>query len=123
MSNEIIHYPDDEKTVYISFQAAYIACVTLDFLLACEQEGLITPRFKTEGHSGYTMKEIQCLQIIRRLHEDLNLDLPAIDVVLHLRGQLRDLTEQRNTFERKILEQQAELKRLNSLLQRIQSDE
>ena len=123
MPAEIIHYPNDENTTYISFQAAYIACVSLDFLLVCEREGLITPRINTSGCRSYTMKEIQYLQIIRRLHEDLNLDLPAIDVILHLRGQLRDLTEQRNTFERKILEQQAELKRLNSLLQQIQSDE
>jgi len=121
MPNEIIHYADDENTIYLSVQAAYIACVALDFLLECEQEGLITPQSKTEGHYGFTLKEIQRLQTIRRLHEDLNLDLPSIDVILHLRSQLRDLAAQRNSFERKILEQQAELQQLKELLKRFQS--
>ena len=123
MPHEIIHYPNDEKTVYITVQAAYIACVSLDFLLACEQEGLITPRHRDKGLTGYTMKDIQRLQIIRRLHEDLSLNFPAIDVVLHLREQIEELAGQRSSFERRLLEQQAELKRLDSLLQRIQSDE
>lgn len=121
MPHEIIHYPNDEKTVYISFQAAYIACVSLDFLLACEQEGLITPRYRAKGFTGYTLKEIQRLQIIRRLHEDLNLDLPAIDIILHLRSQLRELADQRSSFERRLLEQQAELQQLKELLRRFQS--
>ena len=121
MPHEIIHYPNNENTVYISFQAAYIACVSLDFLLACEQEGLITPQWKTEGLTGYTMKEIQRLQIIRRLHEDLNLNFPAIDVVLHLREQIRELAAQRSSFERKIWEQKAELNRLKKLIQRYKS--
>ena len=116
MPHEIIHYPNDEKTIYISFQAAYIACVSLDFLLACEKEGLITPRYRAEGLTGYTLEDIQRLQIIRRLHEDLNLNFPAIDVVLHLREQIEELAEQRSSVERKFLEQQAELRRLKKLL-------
>jgi len=121
MPTEIIHYPNNENTTYISFQAAYIACVSLDFLLACEQEGLITPNWKTEGRTGYTMKEIQRLQIIRRLHEDLDLNFPAIDVILHLREQIRELATQRSSFKGKILEQQAELSRLKNLIQQYKS--
>jgi DNA-binding transcriptional MerR regulator len=123
MPNEIIHYPDDEKTVYVSFQAAYIACVALDFLLACEQEGLITPQYRAKGITGYTLKEIERLQIIRRLHEDLNLNFPAIDVILHLREQIEELAEQRSSIERKLLEQQAELQQLKKILQLLQSSD
>lgn len=121
MPTEIIHYPNNENTTYISFQAAYIACVSLDFLLICELEGLITPRYKTKGRTRYTMKEIRRLQMVRRLHEDLNLDFQAIDVVLHLRRQIRDLASQRSSFERKILEQQTEIDQLKNLIQRIKS--
>ncbi len=117
MPNEIIHYPNDEKTVYISYQVAYIASVSLDFLLVCEQEGLITQRSTPEGRIGYSLKDIQRLQVIRRLHEDLNLNLPAIDVILHLREQIRDLVGQRSYYERIISEQQAELNRLKSRYQ------
>ncbi|MCJ7735280.1 MAG: MerR family transcriptional regulator [Anaerolineales bacterium] len=120
MPTEIIHYPNDESSTYISFQAAYIACVSLDFLLVCEREGLITPRYRAKGLTGYTMKDIQRLQIIRRLHEDLNLNFPAIDVVLHLREQIEELAGQRSSFERRLLEQQAELQQLKELLQRLQ---
>lgn len=121
MSTEIILYPNNENTTYISFQAAYIACVSLDFLLVCEREGLITPRYKAKGLTGYTLKEIQRLQIIRRLHEDLNLDLAAIDIILHLRDQIEELAGQRSSIERKKLEQQAELQHLKELLRRFQS--
>ena len=121
MSTEIIHYPNDENTTYILFQAAHIACVSLDFLLVCEREGLITRRSKAKGITGYTMKDIQRLQIIRRLHEDLNLNFPAIDIVLHLREQIENLAAQRSSFESKLMEQQAELQQLKELLQRLQS--
>ena len=116
MPHEIIHYPNDEKSVYISFQAAHIACISLDFLLACEAEELVNPQYTAEGSPGYTLKDIQRLQIIRRLHEDLNLDFPAIEVVLHLREQIEELAKQRSSFERKFLEQQTELRRLKKLL-------
>lgn len=121
MSTEIIHYPNDENIVYRSFHAAYIACVSLDFLLVCEREGLISPTFNAEGLTGYTLQEIQKLQVIRRLHEDLNLNFPAIDVVLHMREQIEELAGQRRSIERRFLKQQAEIKQLRRLLQRLQS--
>ena len=120
MPHEIIYYPSDENTVYISFQAAYIACVSLDFLLVCEREGLITPRINTSGCKSYTMKEIQRLKIIRRIHEDLNLPFPAIEVILHLREQIQDLNTQRNAFEHKFEQQQAELDLLKNQLRLLQ---
>ena len=67
------------------------------------------------------MKDIQRLQIIRRLHEDLNLNFPSIDVILHLREQIEELAGQRSSFERRLLEQQTELQQLKELLQRLQS--
>jgi len=120
MPTEIIHYPNNENTTYISFQAAYIACVSLDFLLVCEHEGLITPRINTSGCRSYTMKEIQRLKIIRRIHEDLNLPFPAIEVILHLREQIQELNTQRSAFERKFKQQQAELDLLKSQLRLLQ---
>jgi DNA-binding transcriptional MerR regulator len=121
MPYEIIHYPNDKNTVYISIRAAHIACVSLDFLLACEQEGLIARRHTTQGQTGYTLKDIQKLQIIRRLHEDLDLSFPAIEVVLRLREQIEELAGQRSSFERRLMEQQIELQRLKKLLGGIRS--
>jgi DNA-binding transcriptional MerR regulator len=121
MPHEIIHYPNDEKSVYISIQAAHIACISLDFLLVCEAEELIKPQYTVEGSPGYTLKDIERLQIIRRLHEDLRLDFPAIEVVLHLREQIEELAEQRSFFERRLMEQQIELQRLKKLLGGIRS--
>lgn len=120
MPAEIVHYPKNEDTTYISFQAAYIACVSLDFLLVCEHEGLITPRINSSGLRSYTMKEIQRLKIIRRIHEDLNLSFPAIEVILHLREQIQELNTQRSLFERKLEQQQAELDLLKSQLRLLQ---
>lgn len=121
MPHEIIHYPNDNKSVYISFQAAHIACISIDFLLACEAEELIKPQYTAEGSPGYTLKDIERLQIIRRLHEDLRLDFPAIEVVLHLREQIDELAEQRSFFERRLMKQQIEIQRLKKLLGGIRS--
>ncbi len=121
MNYEIIHYPNDEKPIYLSVQAAYIACISLEFLLACEAEELIKPRNITEESPGYTLQDIHRLQIIRRLHEDLDLDLETIEVVLHLREQIEDLAEERNSLKRMILDQQAELNRLKKILGGVRS--
>ena len=66
------------------------------------------------------MKEIQRLQLIRRIHEDLNLSLPAIEVILNLREQIQDLNAQRSAIELKLMQQQVELNHLKNKLRQFQ---
>ena len=120
MSYDMIHYPQDERTVYVSVQAAHIACVSLDFLVACEREGLVSPQSTPGGEKGYTLGDIERLIVIRRLHEDLALDLGAIEVVLHLRERVREHAERRRNLERKLARQKARLQSLQRLVRRLQ---
>jgi hypothetical protein len=48
--------------------------------------GLITP-----SAAGYSDAELAALRRVRRLHEDLELDHPAIEIVLRMRHQIEAL--------------------------------
>lgn len=118
MTYEIIHYPQDKNTLYRPAQAAHMACVTLDFLTAVEQEGLLLQKTTSRGKTGYTLADVQRLVVIRRLHEDLRLDLQAIDVVLHLRDKVEELALRRRSLERERDDMQRRIERFRRLIDR-----
>jgi|UniRef100_A0A7C3ZA82 DNA-binding transcriptional MerR regulator len=89
--------------------AAQLARVPLDFLELLESEGLIQPRDLPEGESGYTPEDIGQLARIRRLHETLGLDLPAVEVVLRLREQVLLLLAQMQEMESRFTRREQEL--------------
>jgi DNA-binding transcriptional MerR regulator len=47
-----------------------------------ERLGLVSPKVMPGGGRGYSWRDVRRLARIRRLQEDLGLDLPAIEVVL-----------------------------------------
>lgn len=85
-----IHY-SEEETLYTRPVAAELARVSLDFLRRCEREQLVQPRSLPGGEVGYTTDDIRHLARVRRLRHSLELDLPAVEIVLHLRRQVVDL--------------------------------
>lgn len=121
MASEIIHYPQDKDTLYRPAQTAHMACVTLDFLAAVEREGLLIRKTTSRGVTGFTLADVQRLVIIRRLHEDLRLDFPAIDVVLHLRDKVEELAQRRRSLEREREEMQRRVERFRRLIERYKS--
>lgn len=121
MTYEIIHYPDDESSLYSSALAAHIASVSLDFLVACEREGLIIRRSTPGGHSGFTLPDIRRMVVIRRLHEDLELSLPAIDVILQLREQVEELSTRRRRLEQELEIQRKRFKYLRKIIRQLQA--
>lgn len=118
MATEIIHYPEDKHTIYAPAQAAHMAMVTLDFLAAVEQEGLLIRKTSSRGVSGFTLEDVHRLVIIRRLHEDLRLDLPSIDVILHLRDKVEELAGRRRHLEREMEEMERRMERFKRLIER-----
>jgi DNA-binding transcriptional MerR regulator len=118
MATEIIHYPEDQDKLYAPAQAAYMAMVTLDFLAAVEQEGLLIRKTTARGGSGFTLEDVRRLVIIRRLHEDLRLDLPSIDVILHLREKVEELAGRRRNLEREMEEMEHRMERFRRLIER-----
>lgn len=91
MAKSIVVRTQEEQTLYIRSYAARLAGVSEEFLVACEQEGLITCQPRESGESAFNRKAIRRLSLIRRLHRDLDLDLDTIELVLHMRRQIIDL--------------------------------
>ena len=118
-SRAIIHYPDDDQSLYEEHAAAYIACVSLDFLVSCRKQGLVPVGSPDQGPPAYTWTDIQLLVVIRRLHEDLRVELNAMDLILHLRHRLQAQSKRREELETRLLHQQQIIHRLKAILERL----
>lgn len=118
-SRAIIPYPDDDQSLYEEHSAAYIACVSLDFLVRCRKQGLVPVGSPDRDPPVYTWTDIQRLVVIRRLHEDLQVELNALDLILHLRERLQAQSKRREELETRVLHQQQEIQRLKTILERL----
>jgi DNA-binding transcriptional MerR regulator len=115
-------FPRDEPR-YTRILAAQLASISLELLERCETERLIEVRIIQGGQPGYSARDIRQLALIRRLHEDLELDFPALEVVLNLRRQLLDLQVQVDEIERQMTEREERLTREVVKLRRHMADE
>ena len=103
--------------------AAQLADISLDFLERCENERLIEISIKSSDQPGYSVRDIRRLTIIRNLHENLELDFPALEVVLNMRRQLLDLQQQLDDMERQSIEREEQLRRQMINLRRRLADD
>jgi DNA-binding transcriptional MerR regulator len=115
-------FPLDEPR-YTRILAARLANISLEFLDRCETERLIDVRIISGDQPGYSARDIRHLTLIRRLHEDLEIDFPALEVVLNMRRQLLDLQTQMDAFERQAAEREERLKRELANLRKRLADE
>jgi hypothetical protein len=115
-------FPLDEPR-YTRIIAAQLASISLELLERCETERLIEVRIIQGGQPGYSAHDIRHLALIRRLHEDLELDFPALEVILNMRRQLLDLQTQMDAFERQAAEREERLRRELINLRRRLADE
>lgn len=90
MSFKIVPRLEDEG-LYARSSAARIAGVSVEFFVRCEQEELIVARVASGVEPSYSLEDIWEVMRINRLYRDLDLELSAIGVVLHLRRQILDL--------------------------------
>lgn len=105
----------DDEPFYTPSVAAQLARISLEFLRLCEQENLLQAKIMAGGGEGYTPADIRQMARIRRLRQDLELDLPAVEVALHLRRQVIELRQQMDEMERLMLRREQEL--LNEIQQ------
>ncbi len=103
------NHPPQQPVIFARSVAARLAGVSLEFLELVEAEALIRPRQLEGGEAGYASADIQRLARIRRLHEMLGLDLPAVEVVLHLREQMMDLLKRMAEVEERFARREQEL--------------
>jgi len=58
------------------------------------------------GGLGYSAADIRRLARIRRLREDLGLNFPAVEVVLHLRRRIIELLLELDELERQMIQRE-----------------
>jgi DNA-binding transcriptional MerR regulator len=91
MAHQLTIRSIEEEPLYSRQVAAQLARISLEFLQRCEREQFVRPRSMPGGGVGYTVADIRRLARVRRLRYSLGLDLPAVEVVLHLRRQVVEL--------------------------------
>lgn len=120
MTNNLIHRSIYKEPLFLRTVTAQLARVSMEFLVQCEQEGLIEYRVISGGGSGFSTSDIRRLARVRRLRDDLELDFPAVEVVLTLRQQLLDLMDHTETLEQHMIKRErqllAEIQQLRSQL-------
>jgi DNA-binding transcriptional MerR regulator len=98
-----------QEALFTRTIAAQLARISLDFLLRLEEEQLIQPRDIRQGEAFYSADDISQIARIRRLHEELGLDLGAVEIVLHMRRQIMDLLQRMEAMERRLARREKEL--------------
>jgi DNA-binding transcriptional MerR regulator len=123
MAHNLIIRPDRDDRVFSPKVAARIARASLELLELCEEEGLISTQPTAAGQRGLAAADVRHLARIRRLQEDLELDLAAVEVVLHMRERTITLLRQLEETEQRMAQQEQELhRRLRQLRRTVASD-
>ena len=112
-----------EKPLFTRSVAARLARISVEFLTQCEQERLIEPQIMRGGNRGLRRRDIHHLARIRRLQEDLELDMPAVEVVLRLRQRVIELLRMLDEMERVMANREEELIAEIRALQRRMAEE
>ena len=124
MAKYLILRPEDEKErIFTRSMAAQLASVTVDFLEACERAELVRAGRMQGGSPGYTTADVRNRARIRRLHEDLELDLAAVEVVLHMRRRIVGMLQEMEAIESDMLRRERDLQReIQNLRRRLAED-
>ena len=85
-----------------------MARVTTEFICECERENLVHATM-VQGNKGYGHEAIRRLVRIRHLHQDLGLDLMAVDCILRMRKRIATLQRQLDEMEQRKLQREQEL--------------
>jgi DNA-binding transcriptional MerR regulator len=111
MANYLMLRSQDEDRIFTRAVAARLARITLDFLAECEREALVQPRPMFGAEEGYRPSDIEEIARIRRLQQDLELDLGAVEVVLHMRRRMLEMLEEIEALEETMWQREQQLRR------------
>jgi DNA-binding transcriptional MerR regulator len=99
----------EEEPRYTRRVAARLARISLEFLDQCESENLIQLQMMRGGGRALSVRDVRRLERIRRLQDDLELELPAIEIVLRMRRRMIELLRQLDEMERLMVSREEEL--------------
>jgi DNA-binding transcriptional MerR regulator len=107
-------YSDHQEVHFEHRTVARLAKVSEEFIHRCESEELIISRNMLHGKKGCCFADVYKLKRIRHLHQDMGLNLAAVDFVLRYRNRIK--TIQRRLDEMKQRMRQKEQQHLNDIL-------
>jgi len=110
---EISRNPAEQEPCFVISIAARLVNVHQQTLRYYERLGLLEPGRSQGNIRLYSMKDIQRAQQIRRLIEDLGVNLAGVEVILNMTDKINEL-EQR--MARMKEEYEAEISRLRAML-------
>ena len=115
----LVIYCDQPGAHFEHRTAARLARVSEEFICRCEHEELVTSRIMLHGKKGFCFADVCKLKLVRHLHEDMGLDLEAVDLVLQYRSQIKILQRQLEELEQfKRQKEQEHLSRIATLRRR-----
>ena len=88
--------------------AARLARVSEDFIYRCNREGLVKTRVMLHGKQGLCFSDVCKLKLVRHLHDDMGLDLEAVDIVLRYRNQIRTMQRRLNELDQRLRQKEKE---------------
>ena len=95
----ICDHPEDH---FEHCTAARLARVSEKLIRRCERAELIASRTMLHGKKGLCFDDVCKLKIIRHLHEDMGLDLEAVDFILRYRSQIQTLQRRLEEMEQRL---------------------
>ena len=107
-------YSDHPEVHFEHRTAARLARVAEQFIHQCEREELVTSRIMLHGKKSLCIADVCKLKQIRHLHEDMGLDLEAVDFVLRYRNQIQTMQRRLDEMEQRM--RQKEQEHLNEIL-------
>jgi len=93
----------NQETGYFAISAAArLLGVHAQTLRAYERQGLITPSRSKGRIRLYSVEDIRRAQLVRRLIEDLGVNLAGVDVIIRLTERIRALEDQLRRAEEQV---------------------
>jgi DNA-binding transcriptional MerR regulator len=109
MAPDLMRRYEDNEPIFTRSVAAELAHISIEFLQECEQMELVVSRGMLGGSPLFSRADIRRLERIRRLHEDLGLEMEMVEIVLHMRQQVVGLLRQMDELERSMHQREQQL--------------
>ena len=113
--------PERDEPIYVISVAARMVELHPQTLRHYERLGLVAPARTTGDIRMYSPRDIDRLQKIRRLIDELGVNLAGVEVILNMTEQIEILREQVEVLEMRVVEVYTQPKREPAALEDTQS--
>jgi hypothetical protein len=101
-------YSDHPEVHFEHRTAARLARVSKEFIRRCERQELIISRIMLHGKKGICCADVYKLKRIRHLHEDMGLELEAVDFVLRYRNRIQTMQHRLDEMAQRMRQKEQE---------------